>query len=222
MTDTRSEQAATKTVPCSNCDALGYHVVTINHQPCSSCAGSGNLPDLLDALDQSFKHAKAARQNDPHAKTTPGIDPWPDDEDMALACRCGHTLGQHSYGAEYAPCDYCPCDLFNDVMPDGSAAVASREVDRTPTANPERMGVRVIAPTKPSDIRVGDHIMWADHEAIVVETTVGKHRISKGRGIGMDAYLTLDTPVGEQRCHWHASEKVQRIVPPSSGNGGGA
>jgi hypothetical protein len=48
------------------------------------------------------------------------VDEWPNDEEMAVPCRCGHMLGQHDYGTRYAGCNYCPCDLFNDVMPDGS------------------------------------------------------------------------------------------------------
>lgn len=58
-----------------------------------------------------------------------GVDPWPNDEEMALACRCGHTLGQHDYGTEHAACNYCSCTLFNDVMPSGSAAEACDHPD---------------------------------------------------------------------------------------------
>lgn len=51
----------------------------------------------------------------------PGIDPWPTDDDMAERCGgvdglipngCGHTLGQHHYGADLAPCHECPCEHF--------------------------------------------------------------------------------------------------------------
>lgn len=51
------------------------------------------------------------------------IDAWPTDEDMSVVCGgdprwhpagCGHTLGQHAYGDDLAPCDVpgCPCRDF--------------------------------------------------------------------------------------------------------------
>lgn len=52
-----------------------------------------------------------------------GIEVWPTDEDMMVVCGgdprwhpagCGHTLGQHAYGDDLAPCDVpgCPCRDF--------------------------------------------------------------------------------------------------------------
>lgn len=41
------------------------------------------------------------------------VDDWPTDEDMAEMCGCNHTLGQHSYGIQIAPCEQCPCQDFH-------------------------------------------------------------------------------------------------------------
>lgn len=48
---------------------------------------------------------------------TPLMDTWPDDDEMAEPCGCGHTLGQHEYGDDYAPCDVCSCRLFHPPIP---------------------------------------------------------------------------------------------------------
>lgn len=46
----------------------------------------------------------------------------PNDEEMSEKCICGHTLGQHSYGAELfwnVVCDYpseCGCRYFEPVV----------------------------------------------------------------------------------------------------------
>ena len=42
------------------------------------------------------------------------IDPWPNDEEMSEMCGCGHTLGQHTYGLDLAPCEHCPCSDIHD------------------------------------------------------------------------------------------------------------
>lgn len=42
------------------------------------------------------------------------VDAWPSDDDMAEMCGCGHTLGQHSYGDDLAPCEVCVCGDFHD------------------------------------------------------------------------------------------------------------
>lgn len=41
------------------------------------------------------------------------VDDWPNEEEMAEPCGCGHMLGQHEYGTDYAPCDICACRLFH-------------------------------------------------------------------------------------------------------------
>lgn len=44
-------------------------------------------------------------------------DEWPNDAEMAEPCGCGHTLGQHEYGTDLAPCDICICGDFHDRSP---------------------------------------------------------------------------------------------------------
>ena len=41
------------------------------------------------------------------------IDAWPDDDEMAERCGCGHLLGQHHYGAAHAQCEQCSCLDFH-------------------------------------------------------------------------------------------------------------
>ena len=55
--------SATASTPCWTCDGLGYHAATLNRQPCSICMGSGAVPDLLAALEQSIERARAARRS---------------------------------------------------------------------------------------------------------------------------------------------------------------
>lgn len=42
----------------------------------------------------------------------------PTEEEMSERCRCGHTLGQHAYGAEYLheSCDHCATCTFFEPM----------------------------------------------------------------------------------------------------------
>ena len=42
------------------------------------------------------------------------IDAWPTEADMAELCGCGHTLGQHQFGLDLAPCEACGCTDFHD------------------------------------------------------------------------------------------------------------
>ena len=53
------------------------------------------------------------------------IDPWPTDADMADLCGCGHTLGQHHYGLDLAPCHECTtCEAIHDP---GACAVLGHD-----------------------------------------------------------------------------------------------
>lgn len=42
------------------------------------------------------------------------IESWPNEEELAERCGCGHMLGQHSYGMDLAPCEECRCKDFHD------------------------------------------------------------------------------------------------------------
>lgn len=47
---------------------------------------------------------------------------------MAERCGCAHTLGQHAYGDDLAPCDLCPCRDFH--APEACRFRAERGDDR--------------------------------------------------------------------------------------------
>lgn len=63
----------------------------------------------------------------------PTVDSWPDEAAMAESCGCGHTLGQHEYGTDLAPCEHCPCRDFHSP---GSCAARGRSDVCEPTAEP--------------------------------------------------------------------------------------
>lgn len=68
------------------------------------------------AVAQDFTNSGIAVAERPQ-----GVEAWPDDVEMAEMCCCGHTLGQHAYGADRAVCDQpdgrCDClDFHQDYQ----------------------------------------------------------------------------------------------------------
>lgn len=80
-----------------------------------NCAGWG-LVSTPPAVAQDFANSGIAVAERPQ-----GVEAWPDDVEMGEMCCCGHTLGQHAYGADRAVCDQpdgrCDClDFHQDYQ----------------------------------------------------------------------------------------------------------